>query len=114
MKRFTDAFIVISGGGSGIGRACAKKIAAEGGRAKLRVNLGSLYDSGAGFWEWTGSLTTPPCSGNVRWLLQKGTSGVSAAQCEAFREHVGGYPGNARPTQPLNGRTVLSFDPTRS
>lgn len=91
-----------------------EKIAADGGREKVRVNLGSLYDSGAGFWEWTGSLTTPPCSGNVRWLLQKGTFGVSAAQREAFREHVGGFPGNARPTQPLNGRTVLSFDPTRS
>jgi carbonic anhydrase len=48
----------------------------------------------------------------VRWLLQKEVRGVDARQAEAFKKHVGGFPGNARPTQPLNGRAVLSFDPT--
>ena len=89
-----------------------RKIDADGGKTKVAVDLGGLYDGGAGFWEWTGSLTTPPCSGNVRWLLQKEVRGVDARQAEAFKKHVGGFPGNARPTQPLNGRAVLSFDPT--
>ena len=59
MKRFTDAFIVISGGGSGIGRACAKKIAAEGGRLgligrnreSLEATIGQLDGDGHMFAE---------------------------------------------------------------
>jgi carbonic anhydrase len=55
------------------------------------------------YWAFTGSLTTPPCSEDVRWQVLKTPVEVSPAQLAAFRQL---YPMNARPVQPLNGRTV--------
>ncbi len=55
-------------------------------------------------------MTTPPCSGGVQWFVNKEIQSASAAQIAAlkkFAEEVGGLEnGNARPTQPLNGRDV--------
>ncbi len=50
-----------------------------------------------------GSLTTPPCSEDVRWQVLKTPVTLSAAQLAAFRKL---YKMNARPVQPLNGRKV--------
>jgi len=62
------------------------------------------------FYTFAGSLTTPPCSGGVQWFVNKDIQSASAAQIAAlqkFAEEVGGLDnGNARPTQPLNGRNV--------
>lgn len=79
---------------------------------KVTVDAGSLWDPTAGYFQWTGSLTTPPCSGGVYWLLQATPRRVAAEQVAAFTKHEGGYPGNARPTQPLNGRRVRVHEPT--
>jgi len=43
-------------------------------------------------------------------MLQRKIRRVSAEQCEAFRQHVGTFPGNARPTQALNGRAVRIYE----
>ena len=56
-----------------------------------------------GYYEFEGSLTTPPCSEGVRWFVLKQPVTLSQQQLDAFRKL---YPRNARPTQPLNGRTV--------
>lgn len=56
-----------------------------------------------GYYAFQGSLTTPPCSENVRWQVLKQPIEVSAEQLAAFRQL---YPMNARPTQPLNGRSL--------
>lgn len=56
------------------------------------------------FLTYTGSLTTPPCSEGVRWLLLDTPVEISAAQVEAFAAI---YPLNARPVQPLNARDIL-------
>jgi len=56
-----------------------------------------------GYYEFEGSLTTPPCSEGVRWLVLKQPVTLSQQQLDALRKL---YPSNARPTQPLNGRTV--------
>lgn len=56
-----------------------------------------------GYYAFQGSLTTPPCSENVRWQVLKEPIEVSTAQLAAFRQL---YPMNARPTQPLNDRTL--------
>ena len=55
------------------------------------------------YYEFEGSLTTPPCSEGVRWLVLKEPVTLSRQQLDAFRKL---YPRNARPTQPLNSRTV--------
>lgn len=57
-----------------------------------------------GYYAFQGSLTTPPCSENVRWQVLKEPIEVSREQVAAFRKL---YPMNARPTQPLNGRQLL-------
>ena len=63
---------------------------------------------------YSGSLTTPPCSEPVRWLIAKEPVYVSAFSVAQMHELVslfpdyGGYPNNNRPVQPLNGRKVIS------
>ena len=56
-----------------------------------------------GYYKFTGSLTTPPCSDGVRWQVLKQPVEISTGQIAAFRRL---YPMNARPVQPLNGRIV--------
>jgi carbonic anhydrase len=50
-----------------------------------------------------GSLTTPPCTEGVRWLVLDTPIAMSPAQIAAFED---AYSGNNRPTQPLDGRRV--------
>jgi carbonic anhydrase len=56
-----------------------------------------------GYYQFTGSLTTPPCSDGVQWQVLKEPVELSKEQIAAFR-HV--YKMNARPVQALNGRVV--------
>ena len=55
-------------------------------------------------FRYPGSLTTPPCSEEVRWLLLQDPVEIAPSQAEMFRSIIG-Y--NARYTQPLHGREVL-------
>jgi carbonic anhydrase len=57
------------------------------------------------YYRFNGSLTTPPCSQGVIWLVMKQTLPVSSAQVATFSRLMGGP--NNRPVQPLNARTVL-------
>ncbi|WP_386339530.1 carbonic anhydrase family protein [Xanthomonas citri pv. citri] len=56
------------------------------------------------FYRYEGSLTTPPCSETVDWVVLSQPVQVSEAQINAF-ERV--YPFNARPLQPLDRRFLL-------
>jgi carbonic anhydrase len=56
-----------------------------------------------GYYSFDGSLTTPPCSEQVRWLVLKQPIHASAEQIAQFAAR---YPNNARPTQPLNDRKI--------
>ncbi|MNT78774.1 Carbonic anhydrase precursor [compost metagenome] len=67
------------------------------------LDVAALLPAQQSYWAFTGSLTTPPCSEDVRWQVLKTPVEVSPAQLAAFRQL---YPMNARPVQPLNGRTV--------
>jgi carbonic anhydrase len=79
---------------------------AEGGTHRLtnRFDPSRILPDKRGYYAFEGSLTTPPCSENVRWQVLKEPLEVSGEQLAAFRKL---YPMNARPTQPLNGREVL-------
>ncbi|MCB1152611.1 MAG: carbonic anhydrase family protein [Deltaproteobacteria bacterium] len=62
-----------------------------------------LLPSRRDYFLYEGSLTTPPCTEAVSWLLLEEPFPVSKKQIENF-EHL--YPDNHRPRQPLNGRRV--------
>ncbi|HEY9132094.1 MAG TPA: carbonic anhydrase family protein [Dyella sp.] len=63
----------------------------------------NLLPAERGYYSFTGSLTTPPCSEGVRWQVMEQPIEVSTEQWQAFRNL---YPMNARPLQQLYGRTV--------
>ena len=54
-------------------------------------------------WRYRGSLTTPPCTEGVSWIVMTEPVTLSAAQIAAFGAI---YPRNFRPVQPLNRRTL--------
>jgi len=57
------------------------------------------------YYRFSGSLTTPPCSEGVRWLVMKNYSHISAAQTKEFLELF--HHANNRPVQPINARKVM-------
>lgn len=61
-----------------------------------------------GYYLFPGSLTTPPCSEGVQWLVMADTITASSAQIVTLRKAMGGP--NARPVQPLNKRRVYHVE----
>jgi len=55
------------------------------------------------FYRYDGSLTVPPCTEGVQWLVMKNILGAHRVQQYAFRKLA---PGNYRPLQPSNDRPV--------
>lgn len=53
----------------------------------------------------SGSLTTPPCSEGVNWVVFKTPVTASKAQIAAMRAMIG--QNNNRPVQPLNARVII-------
>lgn len=67
------------------------------------VDLGSFLPAARGYYTFDGSLTTPPCTEHVRWFVLKNAVEASSGQIARFAAR---YPMDARPTQPLYGRTI--------
>lgn len=64
-----------------------------------------LLSSDKSYYRFNGSLTTPPCTEGVRWLVMKTPVSVSKEQVEAFMHVI--HHANNRPLQPVNARPVL-------
>ncbi len=74
--------------------------------AGLTIDLADLLPRHPNeLYRYYGSLTTPPCSETVNWLVLKHSISVSTAQITQFAEAIGGL--NARPTQPIHRRFIL-------
>jgi len=71
----------------------------------LAVDPMALLPRASKFYRYQGSLTTPPCSEIVDWVVYQQPLQASAEQIEAFASV---FEANYRPTQPLNRRYVLS------
>ncbi|MGH7630752.1 MAG: carbonic anhydrase [Gemmatimonadales bacterium] len=71
-----------------------------------RFNLARLLPHDRESFRYHGSLTTPPFTEGVSWVVLAQPIEMSAAQIEAFRELF--EEGNSREVQPLNGRTIIS------
>jgi carbonic anhydrase len=67
------------------------------------IDLNALLPRDRRYWTYIGSLTEPPCSEGVIWLVLKQPVVVSDAQMAIFSRL---YPRNARPVQPGNGRLI--------
>lgn len=70
-----------------------------------KMNAMSLLPANKEFYRFNGSLTTPPCSEGVMWMVMKDPITVSQEQVRKFAEHFHGN--NARPVQPVHARTIL-------
>jgi carbonic anhydrase len=70
----------------------------------VSLNVKDLLPADHGYYTFSGSLTTPPCSEGVTWYVLKNQSTLSADQVSAFAKL---YPRDARPIQPLYDREVL-------
>jgi carbonic anhydrase len=69
------------------------------------VTAAALLPAKRGYYRFSGSLTTPPCSEGVRWLVMKDPVTVSREQVDAFSALIQ-HPNN-RPVQALNGRVIV-------
>lgn len=82
----------------------------EGEKAELdgdaAVDPAALLPADWSYYRFNGSLTTPPCSEGVLWLVMKTPVTVSPEQVAAFRRAMGGHDNN-RPIQPRNARAVM-------
>ncbi|MBF0590264.1 MAG: carbonic anhydrase family protein [Magnetococcales bacterium] len=67
------------------------------------LRIDQLLPPDRSFYTFSGSLTTPPCSEGVRWMVMAMPMHLSKEQVEAFAKL---HPGSNRPTQPLHARTV--------
>lgn len=70
----------------------------------LTINAAGILPADRDYYAFEGSLTTPPCSEGVRWMVLKDAVEVSAEQVKKFARTMG-HDTN-RPVQPLYGRTV--------
>lgn len=69
----------------------------------VEVNATQLLPDKFEYYTFPGSLTTPPCTEGVTWLVMSHKMTASKEQIDAFAKL---YPNNYRPVQLLNGRKV--------
>lgn len=67
------------------------------------LDVAKLFPADRSYYTYMGSLTTPPCSEGVLWLVFKQPVLVTPEQIAVFSRL---YRNNARPVQPDNGRLI--------
>jgi carbonic anhydrase len=69
----------------------------------LKLDLAGMLPAAKGYYAFAGSLTTPPCSEGVSWMVLKTPVTLSQKQIKAFRQL---FSFNARPVQPGYDRVI--------
>jgi len=72
----------------------------------VQVDIDDMLPGNKATYRYPGSLTTPPCSEDVRWFVYVEPIELSSDQIKVFRKI---FHGNNRPIQPLNNR-LLRYD----
>ena len=67
------------------------------------VNMNEILPTDQRYYQFMGSLSTPPCTEGVLWMVIKQPLRISPAQFKLFSQQ---FPFNARPVQAGNGRLV--------
>jgi carbonic anhydrase len=70
---------------------------------EVKINAADLLPRDLTYFNYSGSLTTPPCSQDVNWMVLATPVTASTAQVERFSDI---FPLSTRPVQPLNDRVV--------
>lgn len=68
------------------------------------INPADLLPSNRDYYSFAGSLTTPPCSEGLQWIVMTHPITASASQIAKLKEAANGA--NARPIQALNNRKI--------
>ena len=68
------------------------------------ISLDDFYPENKDYYNFEGSLTTPPCTEGVNWIVFKSQETVSKEQVEKFSQTLGFE--NNRPIQDANGRKI--------
>jgi carbonic anhydrase len=81
----------------------------------IRIDAAALLPADRGYYTFSGSLTTPPCSEGVTWFVLKHSVSVSDAEIEQFsklyRNEPGGIPAcSGSVLQSLRYRAYLPAD----
>ena len=102
----------------GAPRAGGKFVVGEREVPGREVNARALLPADTRYFTYGGSLTTPPCSEIVRWIVLKEPMTVSRDQVLRVQQLLtetspNGFAFNNRPLQELEGRTILGSLPPR-
>ncbi len=79
--------------------------AGEKNTLSAKVNGIDIMPKNKDYYRFNGSLTTPPCTEGVRWLVLKENATISRQQLDRFVK-VMHHPNN-RPVQPVNARLIV-------
>jgi carbonic anhydrase len=71
--------------------------------ANANLDLAQLLPGDRRYFTYMGSLTTPPCTEDVLWIVMKQPVQATVEQLDLFSRM---YPMNARPIQSSSGRTI--------
>lgn len=69
----------------------------------MEGSLREILPKNTQHYSYSGSLTTPPCSEGVKWIVLKETIKISEERVKKFTAIFGQ---NARPLQPLGNRNI--------
>ena len=69
------------------------------------LDLSGLLPTARSHYSYPGSLTTPPCTEGVRWLVMSEIQEATREQIDQISALTGSRANN-RPVQPLGARTV--------
>jgi len=73
--------------------------------SSTEINVAEGFKNTRAYYTYPGSLTTPPCSPTVTWIVLKRRVTLSEEQFHLFNDILGN---NFRPLQPLHDRTIRS------
>lgn len=82
-----------------------KTLAKEGSEGvDIPFNPEKMYPKDKSYYNYMGSLTTPPCTENVTWIVFKNPITMSDNEIKDIAKHL--PKNNNRPIQPLDGRKI--------
>ncbi len=73
-------------------------------QAGSTMELADLLPNDRRYFTYMGSLTTPPCSEGVKWIVMRQPVTLTKEQIDIFARM---YPMNARPIQAASGRRIM-------